>query len=93
MMFRVEHRNQGFNISIGDGQPAFALDVAAIHLALDHYYGNTHWQVPDTSCPFCVQTMAWVRDPNAKRDKATPVKMRETCGCPLGRCVCAEEAP
>lgn len=70
-MFKVEHHNQGYRISTGDGRPAFARDLAAIHLALDHYYGvGAHWQVPDTNCPFCVQTMAWARDPAAKREEA-----------------------
>lgn len=56
-MFKIEHRNQGYQISIGDGRPAFAMNLAGIHAALDHYYGasSTHYQRTIKVCPFCQQ--------------------------------------
>lgn len=71
-MFKVEHDNRGFKISIGDGRPAFARDLAAISLALAHYFSVAHGQVMDSDCPFCHQMIV-----AAER----PVIKYQDCGC------------
>lgn len=67
-MFKVEHHNQGFRISIGDHRPTFARNVDAIHKALDHYFGGSQ-HVDNIGCPFCAQ-MAEQSRKAAQRSRA-----------------------
>lgn len=58
-MFKVEQWNRGYRISTSDGRLAFATDLTAIHLALNHYYGPAHYpSKPESGCPFCIQAVA-----------------------------------
>lgn len=50
-MFKIEHHNQGFRVSTGDGSPVYARDVDELHLAIDHWFAKE--RASSSKCPFC----------------------------------------
>ena len=54
---RKAMNREGYDISTGDGCPAFALDANAICQAVLHYFGGCNPPHEMKLCPFCKQIL------------------------------------